>query len=47
VGDGNANAGQILEDYEKQIQHLKKEVEHIKKDFEDWEKDHNPAPAPR
>ena len=39
--------GQILEDYEKQIQHLKKEVEQIKKDFDDYETEHNPTPAPR
>ena len=38
--------GQILEDYEKQLQHLKKQVEEAKKDFEDWERQHNPAPAP-
>jgi len=43
----SANMGQILEDYEKQIQHLKKEVEQIRKDFEEYEKEHNPAPAPR
>lgn len=42
-----AKAKKILEDYEKQIQHLKKEVEQIKKDFEDYEKEHNPVPAPR
>lgn len=35
---------QILEDYAKQIQHLKKEVEQIQKDFQDWEKEHNPVP---
>jgi nuclear pore complex protein Nup54 len=34
----------ILEDYAKQIQHLKKEVEQIQKDFQDWEKEHNPVP---
>jgi nuclear pore complex protein Nup54 len=37
---------QILEDYEKQLQHLKKQVEEAKKDFAEWEKQHNPAPAP-
>ncbi|OIW31316.1 hypothetical protein CONLIGDRAFT_310281 [Coniochaeta ligniaria NRRL 30616] len=42
-----AKAKKILEDYEKQIQHLKKEVEQIKQDFEDYEKEHNPTPAPR
>lgn len=31
---------QIVEDYEKQLQHLKKECELIKQDFEEWEKDH-------
>jgi nuclear pore complex protein Nup54 len=29
----------VLEDYEKQLLHLKKEVETIKNDFEQWEKD--------
>ncbi|KAK1480197.1 nucleoporin nup44 [Colletotrichum cuscutae] len=33
----------VLEDYEKQIQHLKKEVESITKDFADWEKERNPS----
>jgi nuclear pore complex protein Nup54 len=37
---------QILEDYEKQLQHLKKQVEEAKNDFDDWEKQHNPTPAP-
>lgn len=32
---------QVLEDYEKQLLHLKKEVESIKADFEQWEKDKN------
>lgn len=31
---------QIVEDYEKQLQHLKKECELIKQDFEEWEKEH-------
>lgn len=31
---------QIIEDYEKQLQHLKKECELIKADFEEYEKDH-------
>lgn len=31
---------QIVEDYEKQLQHLKKECELIKHDFEEWEKEH-------
>lgn len=31
---------QIVEDYEKQLQHLKKEVELIQKDLEEWQKDH-------
>ncbi|KAK7725878.1 Nucleoporin nup57 [Diaporthe eres] len=30
----------IVEDYEKQLQHLKKECELIKQDFEEWEKEH-------
>lgn len=34
------NMAQIIEDYEKQLQHLKKECELIKDDFEEWEKDH-------
>jgi len=37
---------QILEDYEKQLQHLKKQVDEAKKDFGDWESQHNPTPAP-
>ncbi|KEZ39411.1 putative nuclear pore protein NUP57 [Scedosporium apiospermum] len=32
-------AKKVLEDYEKQLLHLKKEVETIKNDFEQWEKD--------
>lgn len=31
---------QIVEDYDKQLQHLKKECELIKKDYTDWVKDH-------
>ncbi|KAJ4298363.1 Nucleoporin nup57 [Collariella sp. IMI 366227] len=51
-GDGlgeeiEAKAKKILEDYEKQLQHLKKQVEEAKKDFEDWERQHNPTPAPQ
>ncbi|KAK3311617.1 nucleoporin complex subunit 54-domain-containing protein [Chaetomium strumarium] len=42
-----AKAKKILEDYDKQLQHLKKQVEEARKDFEDWEKQHNPAPAPK
>ncbi|KAL2127176.1 hypothetical protein VTI74DRAFT_11205 [Chaetomium olivicolor] len=42
-----AKAKKILEDYEKQLQHLKKQVEEAKKDFEDWERQHNPTPAPK
>jgi nuclear pore complex protein Nup54 len=38
---------QILEDYDKQLQHLKKQVEEAKRDFEEWEKVHNPKPAPK
>lgn len=37
---------QILEDYAKQLQHLKKQVDEASKDFEEWEKLHNPTPAP-
>ena len=33
-------SSQIVEDYEKQLQHLKKECELIKQDLEDWEKEH-------
>nr|5CWT_A Chain A, Nucleoporin NUP57 [Thermochaetoides thermophila DSM 1495]5CWT_B Chain B, Nucleoporin NUP57 [Thermochaetoides thermophila DSM 1495]5CWT_C Chain C, Nucleoporin NUP57 [Thermochaetoides thermophila DSM 1495]5CWT_D Chain D, Nucleoporin NUP57 [Thermochaetoides thermophila DSM 1495] len=33
-----AKAKKILEDYDKQLQHLKKQVEEAKKDFEEWEK---------
>lgn len=36
-----AKAKKIIEDYEKQLQHLKKEVELVKKDFDEWEKEHN------
>jgi len=35
-----------LEDYEKQLNHLKKQVEEAKKDFQEWEKVHYPTPAP-
>ena len=28
---------QILEDYEKQLQHLKKETDAVQKDFDEWE----------
>ncbi|KLU82910.1 hypothetical protein MAPG_01977 [Magnaporthiopsis poae ATCC 64411] len=38
-----AKAKKILEDYEKQIQHLKKELELVKKDFEEWEKQSTPV----
>ncbi|KAK3996239.1 nucleoporin complex subunit 54-domain-containing protein [Cladorrhinum sp. PSN332] len=41
-----AKAKKILEDYDKQLQHLKKQVEEAKKDFVEWEKQHNPTPAP-
>ncbi|KAJ9155374.1 Nucleoporin NUP57 [Pleurostoma richardsiae] len=49
-GDGlgeevEAKAKKIIEDYEKQLQHLKKEVEAIKKEFEEWEKEHSPKPT--
>ncbi|KAJ6446881.1 nuclear pore protein NUP57 [Purpureocillium lavendulum] len=33
-----AKAKRVLEDYEKQLQHLKKELETLGVDFEDWEK---------
>jgi prefoldin subunit 5 len=33
----------VLEDYEKQIQHLKSELEKIKADFEKLEKEQNPS----
>jgi len=36
---------QILEDYEKQLNHLKTQVDEAKKDFEEWEKVHNPRTA--
>ncbi|AEO61179.1 hypothetical protein MYCTH_2311089 [Thermothelomyces thermophilus ATCC 42464] len=50
-GDGldeevEAKAKKILEDYDKQLQHLKTQVEEAKKDFEAWEAQHNPTPAP-
>ncbi|EJT70999.1 hypothetical protein GGTG_12020 [Gaeumannomyces tritici R3-111a-1] len=38
-----AKAKKILEDYEKQIQHLKKELELVKKDFDEWEKQSTPV----
>ncbi|KAK4216791.1 nucleoporin complex subunit 54-domain-containing protein [Rhypophila decipiens] len=41
-----AKAKKILEDYDKQLQHLKRQVEETKKDFDEWEKIHNPKPAP-
>lgn len=31
---------QIVEDYEKQLQHLRKECELIKKDYDEYEKEH-------
>ncbi|KHO01391.1 uncharacterized protein MAM_00392 [Metarhizium album ARSEF 1941] len=36
-----AKAKRVLEDYEKQLQHLKKEVEALAVDFEEWEKSRN------
>ncbi|KZZ98951.1 hypothetical protein AAL_02502 [Moelleriella libera RCEF 2490] len=33
-----AKAKRVLEDYDKQLQHLKKELEALAMDFEDWEK---------
>jgi len=44
--DVEAKAKKILEDYEKQLQHLKKQVEEAQKDFTEWQTAHNPAPAP-
>ncbi|KAK0634062.1 nucleoporin complex subunit 54-domain-containing protein [Immersiella caudata] len=41
-----AKAKKILEDYEKQLQHLKKQVDEAKKDFEEWGRVHYPTPAP-
>ncbi|CCC08644.1 hypothetical protein SMACR_05996 [Sordaria macrospora] len=41
-----AKAKKILEDYEKQLQHLKKQVDEARKDYDDWEKEHQPSPAP-
>ncbi|KAK4140156.1 nucleoporin complex subunit 54-domain-containing protein [Dichotomopilus funicola] len=41
-----AKAKKILEDYDKQLQHLKTQIEEAKKDFETWEAQHSPKPAP-
>ncbi|KAH7316659.1 putative nuclear pore protein NUP57 [Stachybotrys elegans] len=38
-----AKAKRVLEDYEKQIQHLKKEVDALSADYAEWEKNRNPA----
>jgi nuclear pore complex protein Nup54 len=38
---------QVLEDYEKQLQHLKKELEALGVDFEEWEKSRNVGSKPR
>lgn len=35
--------GQVLEDYEKQLQHLKKEMETLAADYIEWEKSRQPA----
>jgi nuclear pore complex protein Nup54 len=40
-----AKAKKVLEDYEKQIQHLKSELEKIKADFERLEKEQNSDPS--
>jgi nuclear pore complex protein Nup54 len=32
----------VLEDYEKQIQHIKKELEALAVDYSEWEKTRNP-----
>ncbi|RGP75215.1 nuclear pore nup57 [Fusarium sporotrichioides] len=37
-----AKAKRVLEDYEKQIQHIKKELEALGADYADWEKTRNP-----
>ncbi|KAK0725814.1 nucleoporin complex subunit 54-domain-containing protein [Lasiosphaeris hirsuta] len=41
-----AKAKKILEDYAKQLQHLKTQVDEAKKDYETWEQVHYPSPAP-
>lgn len=38
---------QVLEDYDKQLQHLKREIGQIQKDLNEWEKEHQPAAAPK
>ncbi|KAK0612553.1 nucleoporin complex subunit 54-domain-containing protein [Bombardia bombarda] len=45
-GEIEVKAKKILEDYEKQLQHLKKQVEEAKKDYDTWESVHHPALAP-
>ncbi|KAH6885354.1 nucleoporin complex subunit 54-domain-containing protein [Thelonectria olida] len=40
--DTEAKAKRVLEDYEKQIQHLKKELEALGVDYQEWEKNRNP-----
>ncbi|KAF9766131.1 hypothetical protein IL306_001487 [Fusarium sp. DS 682] len=37
-----AKAKRVLEDYEKQIQHIKKELEALSADYAEWEKTRNP-----
>ncbi|KAF4444045.1 hypothetical protein F53441_11262 [Fusarium austroafricanum] len=37
-----AKAKRVLEDYEKQIQHIKKELEALSTDYAEWEKTRNP-----
>ncbi|KAF5674499.1 nuclear pore NUP57 [Fusarium heterosporum] len=37
-----AKAKRVLEDYEKQIQHIKKELESLSMDYAEWEKTRNP-----
>ncbi|KAF3768872.1 hypothetical protein M406DRAFT_242058, partial [Cryphonectria parasitica EP155] len=39
-GEVEVKVKKIVEDYEKQLQHLRKECELIKKDFDEYEKDH-------
>ncbi|KAF4509831.1 hypothetical protein G6O67_001771 [Ophiocordyceps sinensis] len=40
-------AKRVMEDYEKQLQHLKKELKALGADFEDWERNHNANPTSR
>ncbi|KAL6697499.1 nucleoporin complex subunit 54 domain-containing protein [Trichoderma pleuroticola] len=40
-------AKRVLEDYEKQLQHLKKELEALAADYQEWEKSRNPPSRTR